>query len=66
MLRLSPSPDRLPAPAPLDAAATERGSSLGRDAWRRLRKNKLAVTAGLFLVALVLACTVLPGLFGLS
>ena len=65
MLRLSPSPDRLPTPAPLDAAA-ERGSSLGRDAWRRLRKNKLAVASGLFLVALVLACTVLPGLLGLS
>ncbi len=66
MLRLSPSPDRLPAPAPLDAAAVERGSSLGRDAWRRLRKNRLAVVAGLFLFALVVACVALPALFGLS
>lgn len=64
MLRLSPSPDRLPALPPLDVA--ERGSSLGRDAWRRLRKNRLAVASGLFLLALVLGCTVLPGLLGLS
>jgi len=65
MLRLSPTPDRLPTPVPLDAGV-ERGSSLWRDAWRRLRKNKLAVVAGLFLVALVLACTALPGLLRLS
>ena len=64
MLRLSPSPDRLPQPAPLDAA--EAGSSLGRDAWRRLRKNKLAVASGLFLLLLVAAVLILPGLLGLS
>lgn len=64
MLHLSPSPDRLPAPAPLDAA--EPGSSLGRDAWRRLRRNRLAVVSGLFLLALALACAVLPALLGLS
>ncbi len=66
MLRLSPSPDRLPPPAPLDAAGLERGSSLGRDAWRRLRKNRLAVVAGAFLVCLVVACAIVPVLFGLS
>jgi oligopeptide transport system permease protein len=65
MLRLSPSPNRLPLPAPLDATA-ERGSSLGRDAWRRLRKNRLAVVSGLFLLALVVAAAVLPGLLRLS
>ncbi len=64
MLRLSPSPDRLPSPAPLDAA--ESGSSLGRDAWRRLRKNRVAVFSGLFLVLLALACAVLPAVLGLS
>ncbi|HLP08603.1 MAG TPA: ABC transporter permease [Opitutaceae bacterium] len=66
MLRLSPNPDRLPSPAPLDPATLERGSSLGRDAWRRLRKNQLAVVSGLFLLALLVACTALPGLLGLS
>ncbi len=65
MLRLSPSPDRLPTPAPPDAAA-ERGSSLGSDAWSRLRKNRVAVVAGVFLAVLGLACTVLPALLGLS
>ena len=65
MLRLSPSPDKLPTPPPV-SAEVEHGSSLGRDAWRRLRRNRLAVTAGVFLVGLVVACAVLPSLLGLS
>ena len=38
----------------------EQGSSLWRDAWHRLRKNKLAVTGGLLLIVLVLLCVVGP------
>lgn len=66
MLRLSPHPDRLPRPAPLDPAALERGSSLGRDAWHRLRRNRLAFAAGLFLVVLALLALLLPATLGLS
>ena len=34
----------------------EAGTSLWRDAWHRLAKNKLAVISGIFLLLLVLAC----------
>jgi len=40
--------------------APERGSSLWRDAWNRLRKNHLAVAGGAFLLALVLLCAFGP------
>jgi oligopeptide transport system permease protein len=63
MLRLSPSPDRLPG---CPAAGTERGSSLGRDAWRRLCRNRAAMVSGAFLLLLVVACTLLPWLLDLS
>ncbi len=65
MLRPSPSSDKLPPP-PTVPAELERGSSLGRDAWRRLRRNRLAVLAAVFLTLLLVSCTLLPGLLGLS
>ena len=43
----------------------ESGTSLWRDAWRRLRRNRLAVASGIFLLALgllALLAPVLPGL----
>ena len=40
------------------------GSSLGRDAWRRLKKNRAAVVAALILTALFLACLLVPQLSG--
>ncbi|HSN99397.1 MAG TPA: hypothetical protein VLS89_13970, partial [Candidatus Nanopelagicales bacterium] len=40
----------------------ERGSSLWRDAWRRLRKNRAAVVSGTVLLALIIACLLVPEL----
>jgi len=36
--------------------AAERGTSLGADAWRRLKKNKLAVLGGAMLLLIILLC----------
>ncbi len=36
------------------------GTSLWHDAWRRLRKNRMAVAGGIFVMALTLACLVGP------
>jgi len=44
----------------------ERRSSLWRDAWSRLRKNRLAVAGGVFLLLLVLVCVVGPWFSGHS
>ena len=49
------------APAP-SSAETEQGSSPWRDAWLRLRRNRLAVTGGVMLLVLSLACIVGPWL----
>ncbi len=40
--------------------ALEKGSSLGRDALRRLAKNRAAVVAAVVLSALILACILVP------
>jgi oligopeptide transport system permease protein len=45
-----------PAPVP----AIDRGSSLGRDAWQRLRRNRLAVIGGVLLALLATACVLGP------
>src|SRR5947208_2351114 len=44
------------------------GTSLWRDAWRRLKKNRMAVAGGAFIVGLTLACLLGPlvSLFGQS
>lgn len=49
-------------PAPLRLDALEQGSSLGRDAWRRLRKNRAAVVSGVVLLAMIVACVLVPEL----
>lgn len=58
-MTLSPSAERLPAgiPVPEDL---EQGSSLWRDAWHRLAKNKLAVLGGSLLIVLAVACLIGP------
>jgi oligopeptide transport system permease protein len=40
----------------------ERGSSLWKDAWRRLKKNRISVGAGIVLIVMVLVCLVHPQL----
>ncbi len=47
-------------PADQASAETEAGSSLGRDAWHRLRKNRLALLGGILLIVLSLLCVVGP------
>jgi oligopeptide transport system permease protein len=39
---------------------TERGTSLWRDAWHRLRRNRLAVAGGILLIILAFACAFGP------
>jgi oligopeptide transport system permease protein len=41
-------------------ATAERGSSLGRDAWQRLQRNRLAVAGGVLLLLLAAACVLGP------
>jgi oligopeptide transport system permease protein len=48
--------------SPSSAPVIERGSSLGRDAWLRLRRNRLAVAGGITLLILALACVAGPWL----
>ncbi len=48
------------APPASVPAAPEKGSSLWSDAWRRLKKNRLAVVSAVFLVLLALFCIVWP------
>jgi oligopeptide transport system permease protein len=44
------------------SSVMEKGSSLGHDAWLRLRKNKLAVLGGLLVIVISLACFIGPSL----
>ncbi|MEM1028887.1 MAG: ABC transporter permease subunit [Myxococcota bacterium] len=41
-------------------AREEAGSSLGRDAWRRLKRNRAAVASAAVLAVMILACLVVP------
>ncbi|MGH8016966.1 MAG: ABC transporter permease [Opitutaceae bacterium] len=47
-----------PTGAPI--AEAEAGTSLWKDAWNRLRKNRLAVAAGVFILLFALVCTFGP------
>ncbi|WP_221031844.1 ABC transporter permease [Actomonas aquatica] len=58
-LSLSPSAEQLPSSAPLPEDL-EQGSSLWRDAWHRLAKNKLALFGGIVLIVLTIACIAGP------
>jgi len=48
------------AAPPPSLPAVEHGSSLGRDAWQRLRRNRLAVIGGALLLLLATACVLGP------
>lgn len=56
---ISPSPEKLPS-ADLAPAQLERGVSPWLDAWRRLRRNHLAVFGGVTLIILSLLCVIGP------
>lgn len=47
---------------PTSIDTLEKGSSLGRDALRRLAKNRAAVVAGVVLAALIIACVLVPSI----
>jgi oligopeptide transport system permease protein len=44
----------------------EKGTSLWADAWRRLRRNRLAIGGGVILLLIVLLCFLLPPLLGMD
>jgi len=46
--------------------APEKGTSLWADAWRRLKRNRLAIGGAVILGLIVVACFVVPPLFGLD
>lgn len=52
------------SPSPLPEARA--GTSLGADAWRRLKRNRLAVVGAALLVLVALACYLLPPLLALD
>lgn len=60
---MSPAAATQTRPVPPPA---EGGTSLGADAWRRLRRNRLAVVGLTLLVLITLACFLLPPLLGLD
>jgi len=63
MLNLSPSATKLPV---IDPSEVIEGSSLWRDAWHRLQKNKLALVGGAFIALLAFCSLALPVLMNLS
>jgi oligopeptide transport system permease protein len=63
MLNLSPAEARLRTADPDDIVE---GSSLWRDAWHRLQKNKLALFGGVFIALLTFCSLALPVLMNLS
>lgn len=56
---ISPAPEKLPS-AEVTLAQLEKGVSPWRDAWHRLRRNRLAVFGGIVLVVLGTLCVVGP------
>lgn len=56
---LSPDAKRLPNPV-LDPETIEEGSSLWRDAWARLRKNRLALFSFWTLIVIAILCFIGP------
>jgi oligopeptide transport system permease protein len=57
----------LPSPVPEVASAEiEPGSSLWRDAWHRLRRNRLSIFGGAITILFTLACVFGPLIFHLS
>ncbi|HWA10118.1 MAG TPA: ABC transporter permease [Opitutaceae bacterium] len=59
------SPPNPPSAAPVLAEA-EPGTSLWRDAWHRLRRNKLSLFGGTVIILFTLTCVLGPWIFHLS
>lgn len=57
--RISPSKEKVPVPG-FDPDSLEEGSSLWKDAWGRLKKNRFALISFWLLVAMVVFCFVGP------
>ena len=62
---VSLSPQNLPS-ADLTPAQLEQGTSLWRDAWHRLRRNKLALFGGIVVIGFTFTCVFAPWIFHLS
>jgi len=62
---VSLSPKNLPS-AEITPDQLEQGSSLWRDAWHRLRRNKLALFGGGVVIVFTLTCVLAPWIFHLS
>jgi len=54
------TPPSSPAKASPPEADATKGASLWTDAWRRLRKNRVAVVSGVFIIFLTLFCIIWP------
>ena len=63
---MSAAPAPLPVSPPPAVPPAEAGHSPWEDAWRRLRKNRLAVFGGATLLVLAVACLVGPLLMSVS
>jgi oligopeptide transport system permease protein len=48
--------------ADTDLQKPEKGASLWSDAWKRLKKNRIAMLSGAILIVMILACIVVPWL----
>ena len=55
----------MPDPVPANQIAIESGTSLGKDAWLRLKKNKFAVVGLFFFIFVTLLCFIVPLIPGL-
>jgi oligopeptide transport system permease protein len=62
MSEAAPAPASLAPPSRVSLRDLERGSSLGRDAWRRLKKNRAAVVSAIVLAFLVVGTVLVPWL----
>src|SRR5215831_4560863 len=56
------SSDPPPSSARLSLRELEKGTSLWKDAWRRLKKNRAAVAAAIILAVMIVACILEPAL----
>lgn len=56
----------LPDPADTFVPAAEKGTSLGADAWRRLKKNRFAILGTVVLLLVILACFLIPAIAGID
>jgi oligopeptide transport system permease protein len=59
-IRLMPLAAEIPSALPPETGEVEHGTSLWRDAWHRLAKNKIAVAGGILLILLGAACFLGP------